>query len=185
MNNYCSAEFGDFFPACPWWLSWHYRAPEPQSCSHGGTWVYSFAWRSSGPPSQEKLSSSVTTWARTLKSRTSSVKLKPGGSLGGEGRNGEKMFEVTGGTDAGGRALWYPGPCRNRAGGIKHPGRGAAKTRGWSPACEGQRGHRGGSRLPNSLSAPSPSPALCLGPPETPGRFRRAFPSQARSPRSR
>lgn len=51
-----------------------------------------------------------------------------------------------------------------------HPGRGGAKTRGWSPACRGgrggQRGYRGGTQLPNSLSAPSPSPAVCLGLPE-------------------
>lgn len=30
----------------------------------------------------------------------------------------------------------------------------------------GQRGYRGGTRLPNSPSAPSPSPAVCLGAPE-------------------
>jgi len=49
ISNYCSAEFGGCSLGRPWWLSQHYRGPEPRSCPQWGTWVCSFGGCSSGP----------------------------------------------------------------------------------------------------------------------------------------
>lgn len=50
------------------------------------------------------------------------------------------------------------GLAERRAGGIQHPGRGGAKTRGWSPAC------RGGSGRAARIQRRDPAPKLPLCP---------------------